>query len=427
MIQKKKICWLALVLCVCMAGSGQARAGAIQDKIDSTGEKINELENALDKADEEISAYQRQQQALEQDISQGQEKISSLSAQLDDTKAGMDKTQEEIEQTQEALEASREDSRQQYEQMKQRIRFMYENSMGNMLEFVLDSKSLSEALRRVNYFQAVADYDRLKLEEYKETTRRIKKEEAQLVQEKEELESLEQEQSQQLAQIDAAVQDLKYRLGSKIAQIQSSEAARQQYAQELEQQKQYEAQLERQKAEEDRKREEEIQRQREEMERRRQEQERQRLLQEQEQQRREEERQAQEESRQSGSSGGGDVWYDSSSSTGASSDLDLLAAIIYCEAGNQSYEGKLAVGSVIMNRVASGSFPSSISGVIYQSGQFSPVSSGRFAQALASGLGSSCRSVAQDVLGGKRNVTCLYFRVNTGTIDGLIIGDHVFY
>lgn len=55
------------------------------------------------------------------------------------------------------------------------------------------------------------------------------------------------------------------------------------------------------------------------------------------------------------------------------SDLAMLAAIIECEAGNQSYEGKLAVGSVVVNRVNSPRFANSISGVIYASGQFTPV------------------------------------------------------
>ncbi len=54
----------------------------------------------------------------------------------------------------------------------------------------------------------------------------------------------------------------------------------------------------------------------------------------------------------------------------------LLAALIYCEAGNQPYEGQVAVGAVVMNRVRSGSYPNTISEVIYQSGQFGPAMTG---------------------------------------------------
>ena len=66
-------------------------------------------------------------------------------------------------------------------------------------------------------------------------------------------------------------------------------------------------------------------------------------------------------------------------------DLELLAALIECEAGGEPYEGKLAVGSVVLNRVASSHFPNSVVGVIYQRGQFSPVASGRFANRIGKG------------------------------------------
>ena len=56
----------------------------------------------------------------------------------------------------------------------------------------------------------------------------------------------------------------------------------------------------------------------------------------------------------------------------AQADKELLAALIFCEAGNQPYEGQVAVGAVVMNRVESASYPNTISEVIYQSGQFTP-------------------------------------------------------
>lgn len=394
MIHKRTACRLLAVLILCVLCTGQAQAGAIREKMNRTGAKISELENALDKAEQDISVYEKEQQALETDISREQEKISSLSAELDQTKDALEKTQDAMEKTQKELKQSREDSREQYRQMKLRIRFMYEYSVGNMILYVLDAGTFPEALRRANYFQAIVNYDRQKLEEYKETTRKIKKAKEALVSQKEDLETLEKEQSEKIAAIDAAIGELKAKLGSKLAQIQNSRALRQKYEQELEQQKKYEEELERQKAEEDRKRQEEIRRQ--------------------------------EEALANRQGSGSDTWQENSG-TYSAGDLELLSTIIYCEAGNQSYEGQLAVGSVVMNRVASRSFPNSISGVIYQSGQFSPVASGRFASALAAGLGNRCKSAAQDVLNGRRNVNCLYFRVNNGLIDGLVIGDHVFY
>lgn len=110
----------------------------------------------------------------------------------------------------------------------------------------------------------------------------------------------------------------------------------------------------------------------------------------------------------------------------SSDDVSLLAAIIYCEAGNQSYEGMVAVGAVVMNRVYSPAFPNSISEVIYQGGQFTPASSGALASALANGVPSTCYDAAVAAMNGENPVgSALYF--NTGSGKGTKIGDHQFY
>lgn len=93
-----------------------------------------------------------------------------------------------------------------------------------------------------------------------------------------------------------------------------------------------------------------------------------------------------------------------------SNDVAMLAALIECEAGGESYTGMVAVGAVVVNRVNSGSFPNSISGVIYQSGQFTPVATGTFQSVLARGARSDCYAAAQAALAGESPVGgCLYF------------------
>ena len=106
----------------------------------------------------------------------------------------------------------------------------------------------------------------------------------------------------------------------------------------------------------------------------------------------------------------------------------LLAALIYCEAGCESYEGKVAVGAVVMNRVRSAAYPNSIHGVIYASGQFTPAMTGKLNSVYASGSYSAeCVQAAQEALAGVSNVGDLtHFRRNNGR-EGLVIGNHVFY
>ena len=115
-----------------------------------------------------------------------------------------------------------------------------------------------------------------------------------------------------------------------------------------------------------------------------------------------------------------------SSSQASSSDLELLAALIYCEAGNQPYEGQVAVGAVVMNRVYSSSFPNSISEVINQAGQFTPSYTGVLAAALANGSGAGYIGAASDAMAGSDPTGgALYFNVHQGY--GTKFGDHWFF
>ena len=117
----------------------------------------------------------------------------------------------------------------------------------------------------------------------------------------------------------------------------------------------------------------------------------------------------------------------SSASAVSSSDLTLLSAIIFCEAGGESYAGQVAVGAVVLNRVKSSSFPNSISGVVYQSGQFSPVANGALSRALSNGNYRHCTSAAQAALAGSDNTGGAKFFHRVNGAAGLVIGNHVFY
>ncbi len=110
------------------------------------------------------------------------------------------------------------------------------------------------------------------------------------------------------------------------------------------------------------------------------------------------------------------------------SELDILAALIQCEAGGEPYEGQVAVGAVVMNRVRNGGYPNSITEVIYASGQFVPASGGRMESLILNKTTkASCVQAAQEAINGACNVgDALHFRRNNGR-PGLVIGNHVFW
>lgn len=110
-------------------------------------------------------------------------------------------------------------------------------------------------------------------------------------------------------------------------------------------------------------------------------------------------------------------------------DVQLLGALIQLEAGNQPYEGQLAVGAVVMNRVRSGRYPNTIADVIFAPGQF-PAASKRVYDRMAKGVKSSCLQAAQEAINGASNIGGFkHFKSSRSSVNGanIVIAGHVFY
>ena len=103
----------------------------------------------------------------------------------------------------------------------------------------------------------------------------------------------------------------------------------------------------------------------------------------------------------------------SNSSSVSSSDLNLLAKIVYAEARGEVYTGQVAIAAVVLNRVKSGSFPNTIAGVIYQPGAFTAVSDGQ----INLTPNSTAKKAAQDALNGWDPTygSIYYFNPDTAT------------
>ncbi len=121
----------------------------------------------------------------------------------------------------------------------------------------------------------------------------------------------------------------------------------------------------------------------------------------------------------------------SSASTIVSADQKLLAKLVYAEARGESYKGQVAVAAVVLNRVASSSFPNTISGVIYQTGAFSCVSNG----SINNTPNDTAIRAALDAMNGWDPTNgCLYYYNPGKTSDSWIrtrtvvtvIGNHYF-
>lgn len=361
---------------------------ATQSQIDEVQENIDELEEKKEEAEQQVDNLSDSADSLTGDLKELDESLSQATNELNETEQQLNSVRAELEQTKIDLEAAKIQEQQQYEAMKKRIQFMYEMDTDSIAEILMESSSIVDFLNRSEYIISIHEYDRNMLDTYRATKEEIASKEQQLETQEAELVALQQQEIEKKQQLASLVDSTSQKLVAAKEQLAAAKADAASYEAEIERQKEYEAQLEAQKAAEDAARLEEIRQQEEE------------LNQETENQ---------------------------TPIIADNSEQALLAALIQCEAGGESYEGKLAVGSVVINRVRSSHFPNSIAGVIYQSGQFSPVASGRFATVLAEGADASCVQAASEVLGGRITVDCLYFRRNTGDIEGIVIGNHVFY
>lgn len=113
----------------------------------------------------------------------------------------------------------------------------------------------------------------------------------------------------------------------------------------------------------------------------------------------------------------------------AYSDVELLAAMIYREANMEPWKGKVAVGNVVMNRLASSRYPNTMIGVLSQPYQFTPWDGPKYQNALKNGVNAECRRAAEAAMSGSENYIgdLLHFRTIRPGYDGIIIGGHVFY
>ena len=309
--------------------------------------------------------------------------LTDISNNLEELESRIEAKEAEIEVTTQLLSDAIMQADGQYEAMKVRIQFMYEQGETTYLEILLNAGSFANMLNAAEYIEELAQYDRDKLEEYKEVRDSIQLLREQQINEKEELDELKVQVEAEKSRVSGLVSRTRNNISNYSGQISEAEEAALQYEADM---KAKEADIEALK----KKLAEEI-----------------RL------------------SQLSANSTKRDI----SEVTFAEGDRYLLANLIYCEAGGEPYEGQLAVGAVVINRVLSSVFPDTVVGVIYANRQFSPVASGRLALALGENRATeSCYKAADEAMAGLTNVGgCVYFRTPVEGLNGINIGGHVFY
>ena len=369
-----------------------------RQKIKDAEEEKKETESMLEQTEENLDKLNEQKDSLEgtlttlnTELSQVSNNLSDLEEKIAAKEAEIDALNADILQVQADLEEAIQIKDEQYETMKKQIRFMYERSDYLYLELFLSAGSFSDFLNKNSYIEQLSSYQQKVLQDYKDAQSMMEAKEAelqmdmaQLEEDKKELDDYKVQVVAEQGRVSGLVSQTSRSINATAGQISEAEQKALDYEQQIKEQEENLTVLRAKLAEEIRMAELAAQ----------------------------------------------SSWRDISEVSFAEGDRYLLANLIYCEAGGESYTGQVAVGSVVMNRVLSSVYPNTVTGVIYQSGQFSPVASGRLALALAEGRAtSSCYQAADEVMKGTTNVgNCVYFRT---PIDGVTpkytIGGHIFY
>lgn len=303
------------------------------------------------------------------EVDEMEQQLSDLNSELAGIRKKIKQTSENLAQTKKELAIAKGKEEAQYESMMLRIKYMYESGNVGLLQLLMSSSCLPEFINNAEYISQVTEYDRNILKELNETSEEIAEKEKQLLKDQEYLSSLQKDLDQK---------------------IKSASDELTEYKAELER-----AKAEAKKAEEEAKKKVEP------------------IPPKKEEPKKDSDK---------------DTGEDDSQISATASDVELLAALLECEAGTSNYEALLAVGSVVVNRMKSRYYPNTVRGVIYQSGQFPLAHNGKVDKVLKRGVKELCLTAAKDALSGKNNVgDCLQFRSASSGFEGTIIGDNVFF
>ncbi len=354
-----------------------------QEKIDQAEQEKAQTEGKLSDTQNNIDSLENTQSGLQRELNNLNTQLTEVSDNLADLEDRISEKESQIETTTQELDAAQATADAQYEAMKKRIQYMYESSDFMVLDMLLTVKSMGDYLNYLDYVEALSAYDREMLTSYQETVALVTEKKAELETEKAELAEAKVAQEAEQSRVSGLVSSTSNSIADYADQISDAEAQAEAYEAQLKEQESNIAALKAQLAKEIAM------------------------------------------SELAAASAKRDI----SQVTFAEGDRYLLANLIYCEAGGEPYAGQLAVGAVVINRLLSSVYPDTITGVIYQNKQFSPVASGRLALALASNKATAaCYQAADEAMSGVSNVgNCVYFRTPIEGLTGIQIGGHIFY
>lgn len=213
-MQKKRVISLILVLMLCMGMTMQVEASKISD----AKEKAKELESQKKEAEAEKASLAKELNGILSDVEEMEAKIK--------------KKEEEITLKEEELINAKIDENNQYEDMKKRIKYMYENGNSQFIEILFQSKTLGDFLNNAEYISTISEYDRDMLVKFQDVVKSVQEQERALQAEYKEMEQMQDELiakqksvEEMIASKSAEISNLKEEIGDNARRLAALEKA----------------------------------------------------------------------------------------------------------------------------------------------------------------------------------------------------------
>ena len=229
---KKRMIALLTVFALALTGIGTVRASVIND----ANKKKNEAQQELDNVNSQIESIKAAQSDLQEEMDAYDDQLMALLTEIDLLENDIDNKKADIDQANKDYEAAQEKERIQYGAMKTRIQYMYENGDDNYLQALMEARSITDLLNRVEYVSEVYDYDRKQLDVYKETVQQVADLKVQLDSEMAEMEELEISYKEQASSLEALIAEKSAAMDNFDTQLASARNLANQYAATIKQQ-----------------------------------------------------------------------------------------------------------------------------------------------------------------------------------------------
>lgn len=377
----------ALAAIILLNINGVPAKGDINESISQIENEINENQSKYDEIQNKLSELENSKENLAEYVVKLNDSYTYILSVIEDLDTQISSKSEELDGIDEKISATEKQIEEQYDLMSLRIQFLYESNSTNFIESILSAANFEELINQMAYYNDIVEYDRSELEDLQASMSELNSMKDELSASLEELNSLKAEQNKQKAELEALMAEASTNISNHQAQIDEAESVAAAMVEEMEAKRNSVEEL-----------------------------------------KKEEEKRLAELARKESMAAAGET-EEKVPYAQVDGDLRRLAAIIYCEARGEPYEGQVAVATVVMNRVESTRFPNTVEEVIAQPNQFTPYGMGLYAIALAKDdMQQSCIDAAREVLeNGVRSGDWLFFRTINNIVQGTYIGHHVFY